>query len=436
VLNNSGPKSGQYNMSIHSQAVGPPLSTFEMAEVGLTFKKIAERMVYKMRENARGTLRRARALEGQFVDPNDSVLGALSRYPKDGLSTSFRALTLQAFVRAWVNPTTMVNIGGESYELIEANWPLIWGLAIGEYERTLKSTRSKFERYARGDSSALTDQEKLGLDVFANKGKCINCHDGPTFSKATAAHIRKNSPQEFIERMNMSTGVAIYDNGFYNIGVRPTNEDPGVGASDGAVPLSRTRQSQQFCGDNTTADGPDIPGFCFEPVVNEPGVTGEAFISESERVAVNGAFKTPTLLNVALTAPYFHNGGMLTLEQVVEFYDRGGDFADRNKADLDPDITTLGLTIDEEKALVAFLKTLTDPRVARDAAPFDHPSLCIPVYHGDPATRGKGIQDANGDWLADVVKECIPATGRGGMRGSSIAKPSTPNFPAYAPPTP
>jgi hypothetical protein len=121
---------------------------------------------------------------------------------------------------------------------------------------------------------------------------------------------------------------------------------------------------------------------------------------------------------------------MGTLEQVVEFYDRGGDFANE---ELDPDIQGLGLDPEEEDALVAFLKTLTDPRVARDAAPFDHPSLCIPVYHGDPDNGDKVIQDANGDWLADVVKECIPATGRRGMPGSSIARPSTPNFPAYAP---
>ena len=53
-------------------------------------------------------------------------------------------------------------------------------------------------------------------------------------------------------------------------------------------------------------------------------------LQPDERVAVDGTFKTPGLRNVALTAPYFHNGGQATLAQVVEFYDRGGDFRLQN----------------------------------------------------------------------------------------------------------
>ena len=129
----------------------------------------------------------------------------------------------------------------------------------------------------------------------------------------------------------------------------------------------------------------------------------------NERVAVDGAFKTPSLRNVELTAPYFHNGGQATLEQVVAFYNRGGDFPRENRENLDADIVPLGLTEPERATLVAFMRALTDERVRRDQAPFDHPELSLsngrdrdgarlllpavgrggyPVARGSPATQG------------------------------------------------
>jgi len=74
------------------------------------------------------------------------------------------------------------------------------------------------------------------------------------------------------------------------------------------------------------------------------------------KVKVNkGAFKTPTLRNVALNAPYMHNGAYKTLEEVVDHYDRGGDAKDN----LDPNMEPLNLTPQEKQDLVAFLKSLT-----------------------------------------------------------------------------
>ncbi len=85
-----------------------------------------------------------------------------------------------------------------------------------------------------------------------------------------------------------------------------------------------------------------------------------------------GAFRTPSLRNVALRAPYMHNGRLATLEEVVEFYDRGGD--------IDPPpsfIAPRGLTAQQKSDLVAFLRNeLTDPRVEAEAGPlFDRPML-------------------------------------------------------------
>ena len=91
-----------------------------------------------------------------------------------------------------------------------------------------------------------------------------------------------------------------------------------------------------------------------------------------------GAFKAPSLRNVELTAPYFHNGGTLSLEEVVNFYNRGGDFRRENFDNLDADLEVLSLMNFQKAALVAFLKGLTDERVRYHRAPFDHPQLVVP----------------------------------------------------------
>jgi len=98
-----------------------------------------------------------------------------------------------------------------------------------------------------------------------------------------------------------------------------------------------------------------------------------------------GEFKVPTLRNVELTGPYFHNGKYLTLRQVVEFYNRGGDVPNG-------ELAPLGLTDDEKTALVDFLTALTDNDVRFQRGVFDHPSL-DPVNHAPIAAVGR--QGAN-----------------------------------------
>jgi len=106
---------------------------------------------------------------------------------------------------------------------------------------------------------------------------------------------------------------------------------------------------------------------------------------EINRVSRRGAAKVPQLRNVELTGPYFHNGGKLTLRQVVNFYAHGGDFPvtnvahrDMNIVDLDHDVQSV-LSSPDRIALTAFLLTLTDERVAREQAPFDRPELFLAV---------------------------------------------------------
>ena len=137
------------------------------------------------------------------------------------------------------------------------------------------------------------------------------------------------------------------DHSFRNIGLRPPFEDLGLGA-----------------------------------------VTGDP--------ADDGKFKMPSLRNVELRAPFFHNGGKSTLEEVVEFYDVGGEF----HAGQDPDIQPLNLTQAEKDALVAYLKTFTDPRVRDGLPPFDRPTLYsetakVPALYGAPTPGFSGSVPAS-----------------------------------------
>ncbi len=393
------------NASLASQAVGPPLSSFEMSCEGRIFADIGRKLIPMV------------PLSEQNVHRDDSLFSQRrSLVPRDpgtkGLTTTYEALIRRAFSgRLWsaegkftINPDgSVVEDEVNGYTQMEHNFSLFWGLAIQEYERLLISNDTKFDR---GDLNA---QETLGMDVFINKGRCADCHSGPLLSGATTIQPPENvpPPAPFIESMTMGDGRnAIYDAGFYNIGVRPTVEDRGVGGNDPwGNPLSLTR----------------------------------SITNPANRDAVEGAFKTPILRNVALTPPYMHNGGLASLEEVVDFYDRGGHrvvvgdcdttgldpanatVGTKECSNFDPDVLSLNLEDDEKAGLVAFLKALTDDRVACHSGIFDHPSL--PLTDGHEAVRANPA-DPNDFSAKDVVRE-LPATGEAGLDG--IGKPCFPN---------
>ena len=372
--------------SLASQAVGPPGSSVEMAHAGRDLRKLAKKLL-KLQPLAR-----------QRVHPQDSVLApfAVSDPFGKGLKVPYAELIKLAFKSEYWNSTKGIKIGPagqvvmakpprpsapDEYTLMEANFGLFWGLAIQSYESTLVSDDTPYDRYAEGQMNALSAEQIRGLDVFLNKGRCIGCHSGPLFSSATIPAMAEDpdpDPNEpLIEGMVMADGnSATYDVGFYNIGVRPTAEDLGIGGafpSGGPLSVSRAR----------VPDG---------------------------RTAVDGAFKTPTLRNIELTGPYFHNGGQATLQQVVQFYDRGGDFAEANILNLAPEIVELGLSEQDKSDLVAFLKSLTDERVRLEMAPFDHPELWI--ANGHITLAGMLIDDGTAHAVDEVIY--IPAVGRAG----------------------
>jgi cytochrome c peroxidase len=115
-----------------------------------------------------------------------------------------------------------------------------------------------------------------------------------------------------------------------------------------------------------------------------------------------GAMKTPSLRNVGLRSSYFHTGRFRTLEQVVAFYNRGGDFDAPNKPRA---IRPLALTPQQQGALVAFLRNvLTDPRVRDASAPFDRPTLYADAEMV-PVVTGSGVAGSGGITPAPVALE-------------------------------
>ena len=398
------------NSSLASQAVGPPLSSVEESATGRTFPDIGQKFdrlkIKKLPRETGKKLRVLPPLNRQLVHPEDSVLGVFSNSPRTGLKQkTYETLVQDAFQPQWWDSKQIIKVGADGtrsfkqpqgalatdeFTLMDYNFSLFMGLAIQLYESTLVSNNAPFDQYMEGNSNALTVQQKKGKDLFEGRAKCINCHGGAEFTNASV----KNVQNERLERMTMGNGgEAVYDNGFYNIGVRPTLEDLGVGGKDPfGNPLSESRLAAKGL---------------FPSLLN---ATPNISVGANERIAADGAFKTPGLRNIELTAPYFHNGGQLTLRQVVDFYNRGGDFHENNIDNLDADIQDLGLSEEDKTSLVAFMVSLTDDRVRYQRAPFDHPQLF--VTNGHLGDQNAVTNDGTGQATTTTLE--LAAVGRNG----------------------
>ena len=374
------------NASIASLATGPALSDFEMSAAGRTWPHIGKRLLA------------ARPLQRQQVSSTDSVLASSRHSTGVGLNGDYLAMVKSAFRPEWWNGTQKVTVGGAQYSQAEANFSLFFGLAIQMYTATLVSDDSPFDRYMAGNGSAMSSDAAAGMGVFFNKGKCAECHGGAEFTNASVRNVLKTP----MSRMVMGNGgTAVYDEGFYNTAVSKTLEDIANGANNPVNrPMSLTALAQQ------------VGSATFQQLI---GIPANLTVAAGERIAVNGAFKTPTIRNAELTAPFFHNGDSLTLEQVVEFYNRGGNHFNNNLADVDAEIVPLGLSAKEMAQLVAFMKATTDERVRFEKAPFDHPQLFVSNGHETDAS-GRVVSD--GGRAKDILLE-IPAVGAAG-RGSPI----------------
>jgi cytochrome c peroxidase len=364
------------NSALASQAVGPPGSDVEMSATGRSFVKMGKKMLS------------VHPLALQAVAANDSVLASLSAAPGQGLNTTYVDMVKAAFQPKWWDSNAVVDANGnflhtgtpqntDEYSLMEYNFSMFWGVAIQMYEATQVSNNSRFDQFMEGQTSALTALEQRGLNRFTGKGGCSNCHNGAELTDATVSNVLAHGG--VVEQL---PGGTWHDIGFHNIGLRPTTDDLGLAAGDpsGLASLSVASLASQGLVSGT----PILPG---------------------SAVSVRGAVKTPGLRNIELTGPYFLNGGQATLEQVVEFYSRGGDFP---SADVDSNLERAGFSADDSAAVVAFLKALTDERVRAQSAPFDHPSLTVP----------NGMVMVNGVMTEQTLT--IPATGASG--GAALPK--------------
>ncbi len=179
------------------------------------------------------------------------------------------------------------------------------GKAIAAFERTIVTTDSPFDRYAKGDRSALSASAVRGLTLFTGKARCILCHNGPAFT----------------------------DSAFHNLGVPEPDflKDPRV--------LASLRFDAKRMG------VPDYRSLTADP--------GRYLVTKQDKDF--GAFKTSTLRNVTSRTPYMHNGAFGTLPEVIAFYNKGGG----NDPRKDPLVQPLNLSEAEAADLLAFLESLT-----------------------------------------------------------------------------
>jgi cytochrome c peroxidase len=208
------------------------------------------------------------------------------------------------------------------------------GMALAAYERTLVSGGSPFDRWRYGgDETAVSAEAKRGLEVFTGTGGCAGCHlVGEPYA--------------------LFTDYGLHDTG---IGYREPRESAG-GRPRMQIAPGELIELHPDAG-ALPAPGADLGRY---------EITGDP--------ADRWKFRTPTLRNVALTAPYMHDGSLPTLAAVVDYYDGGG----RPHDGLDVRVRPLGLTAEEKGALVKLLESLTGENVPALVAD----ALTAPV--GDP----------------------------------------------------
>jgi cytochrome c peroxidase len=175
--------------------------------------------------------------------------------------------------------------------------------ALASYVRSLVALNSPFDQYMRGNANALNKEEINGFNLFMGKAKCGTCHFVPLFNGAVAPYYEKLESEVL------------------------------------GVPSTKDTLNAKLDTDSGKYKLYKIPYQLF-------------------------AFKTTTLRQIAITAPYMHNGVYDTLEEVIDFYDRGGGAGmgmELENQTLSPD--RLNLTATEKKNIILFLKSLTDTTV-------------------------------------------------------------------------
>jgi cytochrome c peroxidase len=298
--------------SLWAQALGPPENPLEMGSTRCGVALLLYDKYKNEYENVFGPMPALRDDTGAAVIP----VATEDKSPEcNSLDPTVRALVTPVYVN--------------------------FGKAIAAYERRIISRNSRFDQFYEeittgvSTSDKLSEQEISGLKMFVGKGGCVSCHKGSNFS----------------------------DWNFHSAGISQTGTNLPAedrGRADGVVAVVR----DEFNCMSEWSDQPDKTKCEVNELVARISTTGP---EPSEL----GAFKTPSLRSVSLSAPYFHTGTLRTLDEVIALYDRGGD-PSGFLGTVDENVRQLNLSDDEKLDLVAFLialegqpldsSLLTDPR--------------------------------------------------------------------------
>lgn len=245
-----------------------------------------------------------------------------------------------------VNDAEMAHAGRDWNDVamrIAASKPLALSPSIPAALATWIDGRSYPELFAEAFGAADVTPTRIAMAIATYERTLFSDRAPVDIGDLTAAEARGQQVFNQSDCINCHTAPLFSHNQFENIGVRPANEDPGV--------FNITQRADDY-----------------------------------------GRFRSPSLRNVELRAPYMHNGRFATLEAVVEFYNRGGDFPGASRTRL----RVLNLSAQQKADLVAFMKRpLTDPRVAAETAPFDRPMLYSESMRV-PQIIGTGIAGSGG----------------------------------------
>ena len=195
------------------------------------------------------------------------------------------------------------------------------GMALASYERTLISANSPFDRWYYGnEAKAMSDQQQAGFSLFTGKAKCSACHQLQEHYALLTDNLLHNTGIGYQRSMTTNTG------------------DMRVLIAPGEYIVVKG---------GSVADS------------SEPRTSDLGLYEITENPADRWKYRTPTLRNIALTAPYMHDGSLSTLRELIEFYNNGG--VDNELRD--PLIRPLGLSEEEATQLLAFLTALTGDNV-------------------------------------------------------------------------
>lgn len=199
--------------------------------------------------------------------------------------------------------------------------------AIASFERTIVAGDSPFDHYYfGGDKKAMTPAQIRGFQVFMGQGRCASCH-------------------------TVEQDQALFtDNRFHNIGI-------GINRMQQDVP----RLTSEFL--KAKAQGGNVD----KAVLGDPKTSNLGRFAVTDALDDMGSFKTSTLRNIAVTAPYMHDGSLKTLKEVVVHYNNGGVTrkGDRVNDFLSGGIRPLNLNERQISDLVAFMRALTSPEYAK-----------------------------------------------------------------------